>query len=346
MTSSTLHHRSQFLLRALLCFGFTLTSAASAQEATAASTADANRPRVLYRQAETAFNAGNFEQARTLLLEAWQIKQSYDVAASLGQTELELKLYRDAAEHLDYAVEHFAPMENEGVLEGVKSDLRTAQSQVAQARITVSEPRASISVNGRPLGESPLPRSVYLDPGTYDLLATLGDARKANRRLSLQKGGTYDVALSLPPASSLGPGVDEHSSNSDRDRPNWIPTYVTGGLAIVALGVGTGFAIDALSAKSQGEDKLKEAEGEFGTDDTCAPGNGGGSALCNDVKDLQDRRKSSNTVATVSFVVGGVMAAASVGSYFLWARPAKRDRTQVSASIGSGGGSLLIQGSF
>jgi len=193
-----------------------------------------------------------------LLLEAWGIRHTYDVAAALGQAELELKMYRDAAEHLDFAVQTFAPMESEGLLDGTKNDLRTAKSEVVEARIRVNEPHATVTANGRSLGEAPLAASVFLEPGSYAFEAALGQDRKATKRMALQKGGTYDVELLIPqaaaPTSGLEatPGVAPNAASNDRS--NWLPTYVTGGLAVVALGIGTGFAVDSLSAKSSGED--------------------------------------------------------------------------------------------
>lgn len=311
---------------------------------------DPNRPRALYRQAETAFKAGKVEEARRLLLEAWGIRRTYDVAAALGQAELELKMYRDAAEHLDFAVQNFAPMESEGLLDGTKNDLRTAKSEVVEARIKINEPHATVTANGRSIGESPLGASVFLEPGSYAFEATLGQDRKASKRMALQKGGTYDVELLIPqaaaPTSRLEATPHPASSSATNDRSNWLPTYVTGGLAVVALGIGTGFAVDALSAKSSGEDKLNAAKATYGSEGACAAGNGAGSALCSDVKDFQDRRSASNSVATGAFIVGGVLAAASIGSYFLWARQPERGRTQVTATIGNGGGGLFVQGSF
>jgi hypothetical protein len=341
-------HRSSPAFLALAGIAMAPALAVAAESNNNAAT-DPNRPRTLYRQAEAAFTAGRFDEARKLLLEAWGIRRTYDVAAALGQAELELKMYRDAAEHLDFAVQNFAPMESEGVLNGTKNDLRAAKSEVVEARITVNEPHATVTANGRVLGESPLAASVFLDPGSYDFEATVGQGRKVTKRVVLQKGGTYDVALVIPQIVAPATGLEAAAppaSDATSDRGTWIPTYVAGGLAVVALGVGTGFAVDALSAKSSGEDRLNAARAMYGSEDACAAGNGAGSALCNDVKDSQDRRHSSNTAATASFVVGGVLAAASIGSYFLWARKPERGRPQVTASIGSGGGGVFVQGSF
>jgi len=91
----------------------TPVATAAAQTKASAADGDETRVRSLYRKAAAAFGAGKYEDAQVLLLEAWHLRRSYDVAAALGQAELELKRYRDAAEHLQYAVKNFAPVKSE-----------------------------------------------------------------------------------------------------------------------------------------------------------------------------------------------------------------------------------------
>jgi hypothetical protein len=128
----------------------------------------------------------------------------------------------------------------------------------------------------------------------------------------------------------------------DGKRANWTPVFITGGLAIVAAAIGTGFAIDASSAKSDGEKALGNAQAEFGSN-PCTPSKGGASELCQNVNELEDRRKNSHTVATGSFIVAGVFAGAAIGSYFLWAKPSS---PRLDAWLGAEGGGLRLNGSF
>ena len=334
------------------CVSVVFTPAASAQPKGAPSPAsaqhDPNSTRTLFRQAAVAFAAGRNAEARRLLLDAWAIRRTYDVAAALGQAELELKLYRDAAEHLVFAVENFAPAESERSLEGVQADLRAAKAHVAEVRIAVNDAAAEVLMDGKAVVRPSPSSPIFVEPGSYTFEARVGARRSAPKQGVFAANSGYSVDLLVPAeAGRAAPALPAPSAApSDDARANWLPTYVTGGLAVVALGVGTGFTIDALSAKSKGDEKLVAAKAAFGSESTCTPGNGGGSGICDDLKDLQDRRKSSNTVATVSFVVGGLLAAASVGSYFLWAQRPDDGRAQVSASVGNGGGSLLIQGTF
>src|SRR5205823_5901742 len=59
--------------------------------------------RVLFEKAVAEQRAGDKKEARQHYLEAFAKKPHYQIAANLGSCELELGMYRDAAEHLDFA---------------------------------------------------------------------------------------------------------------------------------------------------------------------------------------------------------------------------------------------------
>lgn len=269
---------------------------------------DPNRPRVLYRQAEAAFTSGKYDEARKLLLEAWSIRRTYDVAAALGQAELELKLYRDAAEHLDFAVQNFAPMESERALEGTKNDLRTAKSQVVEARIAVDEPKARVAVNGRQLGESPLASGIFLEPGTYAFEATLARDRRVTKQVAMQKGGTYDVDLKIPkaavvPGSGLG-AAPRHES----------PSYVPPGVAAAVGGVGLITGVGLMIAASSKDNRREDLQSGLASANSCGAGADSPSA-CSDISDLAWSASHFRTGAYVAF---GSALAAGVVTYLLW----------------------------
>jgi hypothetical protein len=287
-----------------------LTNAPLAQAQTAAPETRAvtpndeeGRPRVLYRQAEAAFAAGRISEARQLLLEAWSIRHTYDVASALGQAELELKLYRDAAEHLDFAVRNFAPLESEAALEGIKADLRSAKSQVAEVRVTVSEPGAAVSVDGKAVGQSPLPASVFLEQGNHAFVATLAPDRRFERSMSLARGGSYDLELALPPSRAASD--DTHAAGPDYTPP--IVTAITGG---VALGAGIALLVLAGSKDRERDDLIAGLPGP----NACQPG-APTLTECDDVSELAHSARNLRTGAVISFAAA---LGAGVTTYFLW----------------------------
>ena len=97
----------------LIVASFSIAEVSLAQVApgstVATSDSDIDHARVLYKKAQVAFEAERYDEARQLLLQVWQIRQTTDTAAELGHTEMELRRYRDAAEHFDYCLRNYPP---------------------------------------------------------------------------------------------------------------------------------------------------------------------------------------------------------------------------------------------
>jgi hypothetical protein len=305
-----------------------------------------------YRKAYKAMEQGQWSDAKSLLLDLWSKAQTYDVAESLSHVEFHARNYAASARYMSFAIDNTPPQDSPRNLEARRSKLAEAKAHVGTVHVSVAQPAVDVIVDGESVGVSPLRSPVFLDPGRHMIGARSANGDLEPKPLEVVAGATYQVELDVPLSSSTAPAVTTSPppttvppppSQMERDRYTWVPVYVTGGLALVALGVGTGFALDAKSAKSSGETKLAEAKRQFGDVEPC--GVGGSSATCSELNSLQDRRSRSKTIATVSFVMGGVFAAAAVGSYVLWA-PKGAASSRMSAWVGGQGGGLQFQGSF
>ena len=318
----------------------------------------ANDANAQYRKAFEALGQKNWSEARRLLLPLWQKSHTWDVASGLGQAEFLLKNYAAGATYTAFALANLPPKEKTTTAERLRAALSEMKEAVGTVHFAVSEAGAEILVEQDVVGTSPLAREVYLDPGSHLLQARLASGGSSKQRLEVDAGKSYQVALNLEPSlnerpAALAPlGSPEGSSHppnanlpvhDDGAGANWAPVLVTGGLAVAAAAIGTGFAIAARSAKSEGSKALTDAKSAFG-DNPCAASNGAGSEICQSVQSAEDRRKRSNTVATASFVVGGVFALAAVGSYLIWA--AKPASPRLDAWLGPAGGGLGLNGSF
>jgi tetratricopeptide (TPR) repeat protein len=69
---------------------------------------DRERATELFSQGNEAFRAGRIADARNRYLLAWRLMPSFDIACNLGRAEAELELWRQAASHLRYCLDHFA----------------------------------------------------------------------------------------------------------------------------------------------------------------------------------------------------------------------------------------------
>ncbi len=335
------------LQMALSNFAFAQTSQSSADENA--------RARELFRQGAAAMKEGKFQDARKALQQVWIIRQSYDVAAILGQVELELKAYRDAAEHLDFALRNLAPRESAETLANIKTGLVSAKQHVGELRLTVNEARVPITLDGKDVGSSPLASSIFVEPGSHVVRAQLSSDRVASQTIQAVSGNAYTVELTLPvesastpiaPSSGLGePPHPPARPDNVSDAPSIVPVVVGGSIVLAGLGLGIGYRV-AASSKFDDLQALQEKNGPNGCNTGAAA-----SADCDAAKSAGESVDVRRNISTASFVVAG---AALVGTavYWLWPRSsteaaaARRPIFSVSGAPAPHGGSLFVSGSF
>jgi hypothetical protein len=327
---------------------------AHAQQAPAAAKAQ-------YGKALEAMKREDWSEARALLEPLWESMHTYDIAAALGQAEFMLKDHAAGTQHMAFAAANVPLKEKVATVQRIQSALAEMKRSVGTVRFSVSKDSAEVLADGKIVGTSPLATEVYLNPGPHKLEARMSNGASAKEALDVEAGKSYEIALVLgKPSASAVPAVapavaapveakqepptaiDQPPVRDDKPGPNWVPVMVSGGLAVVAAAVGTGFLLDAKSAKNKAATQLDNAEAEFGPYPCDSP-TGGAATSCQELESTLARRDSSVTGATVSFVVGGIFAAGAVGSYFLWRKPSQ---PRVDASVGPGGASLTLRGSF
>jgi hypothetical protein len=313
-----------------------------------------------FRRAQAEILNGNYRSAQALLVDLFKRSPTFDVAASLAQTESRLGDHARAARYFASALASVPPKEKAETPARIRTALEAELAYVASLRVSVNRDGAEILLDGEAAGTFPQVTELYANPGHHTIEARAGSA-SAKREIDATAGASMPLSFELVPDTQGVPSQSAAPTKSKpaaaepmpasrpaEDRANWLPAGVTAGLALVAVGVGTGFAIDASNAKSAGDRKRQDAERTFGSNSGCSQPLGAGSPICAELADLQDRRQRSNTAAKVSFVIGGVFAAAAVGSYFLWAKPsAENSRSaRVGAWVDGKGGSVLFEGSF
>jgi hypothetical protein len=286
---------------------------------------DNDRARALYRQATAAFERMRPEEALAGFRASWNIRKTHDVALSLGQVELVLKKYRDAAEHLDFAIRHFPPMESSEMLETARKALAGAKQQVATVKIIVNRPGAEVLVDSQIVGVAPLDHPIFLEPGQRTILARDPNATArsdvSSQTLVAEAAGEHTVTLQLGSA-----GATTSRSVAETSRPtNVVPLVVGGVVGLAGLGIGTGFALAASSKKSRADSLRADLP-----DGACNPSNGPAPA-CADLRDAVDAHDRNRNISTAGFVVGGVAIVGTVGYWLFTRAPSKQTAQQTPA---------------
>lgn len=285
----------------------------------------------LFKKGNDAYKMKKWDEAEKAFEEAWALKQAYDIAGNLGDVEVFLGKYRDAAEHLEFSLRNW-PAGQEVAKKRTAERYAEAKQKVGTLTLKVSE-GAEITVNGKAIGKSPLPGPVFIDPGAATIEAKIG-AKSAKKTVALDVGDSRELELVIegeaaavgpaaadpgtdggaqPPAGGNGSGGAGASGDTGGTQPGGGSSFRTvgmiasGAVALVGLGVGVGFYMAKQSAKDDADSIRKDKKlGTSGCAGSTKP------AACADLADANDKAKRSQTISTIGFIGAGVGAAAFV----------------------------------
>ena len=279
--------------------------------------------------------ADRWVEAEPLFREAWRLKRSYDIAANLGIAEAALDKYRDAAEHLRFALQSFPANGKKDHLVLIQQTLTKMKAHVAQVTVRVDVSKADVFVDGKPLGTAPLADVVFLEPGPRALEARLSGYEPAIVRLDAQAGRETEVALELHPKDAL-PGT------------SWKPGVawaISGGaVAAVGLGLGIGLTVASQNKVSDANAELAQLQGQ-GRGQACS--SAGYATQCAALSGANQSADTLSAASVVSYVAAGVGVAA-LATYVFWPRKTtnKEALSSVTPFVGWGSGGIAIHGDF
>jgi len=312
-----------------------------------------------YLRGKALLKSGDVKGAYLEYKASFDLKQSYDIAANLGNLELDQGMPREAAEHLAYALRTVAVNVPEDRVNAMRGLLEKARRLVGGATVKVNIDGAEVLVDGRSIGRSPLPEEIFVDPGKRKIEARLSPYTSAQKTIEIARAATVPVELTLvlPTAMSSSTaaapsGSAPPLSTSGPAKPkSMIPVGV--GIATAAAGLGLGIVGLVLSgSKASRVDLLQSALTEVdvqGNRSVCASNKP--PAECADLDSALVAKGSFRNLAIVGFATAGVAALATV-TWVLLPRPkaaaGEKKASLVRASFGAtpSGGSVTLSGQF
>ncbi|MGZ3681168.1 MAG: PEGA domain-containing protein [Ktedonobacterales bacterium] len=205
--------------------------------------------------------------------------------------------YRDAAEHLDYALREAPADKRVALREQAQGMLNEARAKVGALRIGVSVPGAEVLVGGKVIGKAPLRAAVYVEPGPVVVEARLDGYAGAREARTAGAGVEehIDLVLSkegLAPVSKMRT-VDMGTYQGPNKGILIAGTGV--GAAFVIAGVGLLVASNSSAARSH---DLEQIHVTCGNEDP----------LCKtSFTGLQQDKVTFGRLSIASFIVGGAM---------------------------------------
>ena len=305
--------------------------------------------RDLYAQGSEHARNGDWKRAQISLKLSFDLVRHWSTAASLGQCELELGHYEEAATHLDYAARAL-PFEAEQH-EQLGAMLKRARAHVAALDVQVNLKGATVSVDGKTIGKSPVSMPVFVSPGEHVVAASLDGGPAASQRLVVGagEGRTIALAVGVPVAATASSKPAPSSPDVSLDDPGgatssskWIVIGTGAGLTVFATGAAVLFRYRASNAESEA-DALGEDLGTNG----CYQPTGAQAGTCADLRSLIDDRNENARYSTTAWVSAGVLGAATVATWLLWSDESEAaDRVSVGVSPSPGTTRLVVRGTF
>lgn len=164
---------------------------------------DSRKADELFKQGKKAYGSGKLQEAHDAYLRAWELKRSHDIASNLANSEMQLGMKREAAEHLSYCVRNFPPTVDEAKRQSTVRRFEQARAEVGALLIRVNVRGAEVFVDGRSVGTAPLEAEIYAAPGERVIEARLAEHEPAVAKLVVvkagAKGAAREVTLSLVP---------------------------------------------------------------------------------------------------------------------------------------------------
>jgi len=282
----------------------------------------------------------NWTDAEKLFRQAWTLKQSYDIGGNLGIAELALSKYADAAEHLAFALKRFPANGKTGHRELLHEKLEQAKEHVGALAIKVSAPGAEVFVDGKRLGLAPLADLVFVEPGARTIEARLQGYETATETVTVMKGGSSDLALTL--RATEGPRGLPSESHGPR-----LGIVVAGGVVTgVALAAGIGL-LAAAGGKGASGSELHDTIAQAGH--SCVIGAGNYDARCVELGSITSSGDTFHSVG-VGLLAGAGAVAVGTAVYFLWPRSSTKGSASGAFRLAPAGSAtnagLLVSGTF
>lgn len=211
-------------MRALIAALLLCTSVASAQS-----------PRRLVREALAEFERGNYEEARALFLEAYELEPSARVLRGAGMASFEARAYLQAYRLLKRALSETESPLNDRQRGEAQSLLERVETFLGKFTFVTDPADATITIDLRPI-EREDDGSVLLDLGEHQVAISADGHRTVDRRLDVVGGEVETVEIALD-EEIVAPPPPITPAEKSVDTLGWV--LIAGGSGFVAGAIGT-----------------------------------------------------------------------------------------------------------
>ncbi len=293
-----------------------------------------------------AFERGDATTALMHMRRAFALQPDYRNAGGLGQIELHLGRYRDAAEHLEQSLREY-PAAGDPEAKGlVMQGFAEARARVVTLTLEGQQPGVELLVDGEVVATLPVEHDLFIEPGehTFHFRKTGFEGNEAH--LYVPAGSNHTLRPQMRPVAEGAPAP----STAVRTKETEVGTLilVTGGvLTVAAVGVGVGFHFGAEAAR---DDAARQRAALRETDTACVSGRT--APGCGNLHNTLQLATDRDRVASLAFLGSAGAALLTLGVYGLIGASAAPSDGQDAASVmvspmvGEGEAALSVWGRF
>ncbi|AGP39724.1 hypothetical protein SCE1572_37660 [Sorangium cellulosum So0157-2] len=319
------------------------------------------------RRARRARDAGRWTEAHAAYKAAFEAADpasstSQDrakLAGELGLCELELRKYRDAAEHLAWSLEQrdALPLQLQLRFEAAQ---RKAAPHVGTLYLSVDPPDAEVLVDGKPISAPARTYRLFLEPGQHMVRARLAGHEEAFQSFDAQAGKATTISMQVPRAATQAaiPAKDAATMTREPKRSARVaqassvaPSSTASKLRIAGavlagatMIVGGGFLTWSAYTEDELHDRATALRGADKEADRCARPNA--PRACAELRDLQEQRDLLRQVGWVSLASGGAIGALTLVSLFVGRTSVPSDGVRVVPTASGQSAGLMMVGAW
>jgi hypothetical protein len=261
----------------------------------------------LFEEGVVAAKAEDWSKARGAFLQAWRLKQHWQIAANLGRAELMLKRYCDAVDHLTYFLKE---AENLSASDRKQAQemLDEALAKVGSLKVQIDVDGAEVLVDGQPVGKSPLTQPVCVEAGNRTIEARHEAYTPMSKSVNVSVGKSQEARLRLT-SRSRAPAESKICSEPTlpgrSSEPNTILLMSGIGLTLAGATIGV---VATMNANERGDFYHNNNVEGYCIRSGKAPG------VCEDeLRDAHSDFEQFSNIALGSFVGAGISALLTAG---------------------------------
>ncbi|WP_437711431.1 hypothetical protein WMF45_40290 [Sorangium sp. So ce448] len=324
---------------------------------------DNARATQLYREGNDAFKQKRWADAELLYLKAWALVRTFDIAANLGEVQIQLNKARSAATFLAFALRTAPPSTKPEQIARIRHFLDEAKAQVGTLRVRVKNAAdAEVLVDGERVPEDAVKHEVYVEPGERTLLIRRAGYEDEVMRVVAAAGVTETVMPELKPKAvkvpeATGPGTAEQGTAGAKapgdggvagvkgaaasgtgntkvpaagarvEERSWVPVIALGAASAVGLGVAVGFTVASNNASADVDRRgnaILQAGGQ------CSKPSAAFVSRCDELDSSLRRIDTFGNGARLAYVASGALAI-TAAAYALWGPPREMRTSRIRA---------------